>query len=260
MSGVVVEHAGGIATVRLNRPEKMNALDMALIGELTAAFQALNRDGAVRAVVLTGTGSAFSAGGDFEAIAALQGASPAESRRILVGGLEAVRSLWRLERPTLALINGAAVGGGLSLALACDFVLVAETATLSFPFTRLGIVPDLGALYVVPRLVGVRRAKELFMSGRAFTAAEAVEMGLVTRAVTPDALEREGAALAQDLARGATHALGLTKALLQQGLDVDFDRFLDLEADTQSLLWHTADHREGIDAFRERRPPRFRGR
>jgi 2-(1,2-epoxy-1,2-dihydrophenyl)acetyl-CoA isomerase len=135
-----------------------------------------------------------------------------------------------------------------------------ETATLSFPFVRLGIVPDLGALYVVPRLVGVRRAKELLMSGRAFTAREAAEIGLITRAVPKDALESEGTALARELAQGATRALGATKTLLQHGLDLDFDRFLELEAHAQSLLWHTADHREGVAAFRERRAPRFIGR
>ena len=260
MQTVIVERSDGVATVRLNRPEKMNALNMALIGELTATFQEIQRDDSVRAVVLTGNGPAFSAGGDFEAIQALWQAPPVESRRALLDGLEVLKALWRLERPTLALVNGAAVGGGLSLALACDFVLAAETATLSFPFVRLGIIPDLGALYLVPRLVGARRAKELLMSGRTFTAREAAEIGLINRAVPKDALDSEGMALAHELAQGATRALGLTKTLLQHGLDLDFERFLELEAHAQSLLWHTADHREGVAAFRERRPPRFIGR
>ena len=260
MDSVLVERIGGVATVRLNRPEKMNALNMALLHELTAAFRTLGSDDSVRAVVLTGNGAAFSAGGDFEAIQALWQASPVESRRALLEGLEVLKALWSLERPTIALVNGAAVGGGLSLALACDFVLAAEGATLSFPFVRLGIVPDLGALYLVPRLVGVRRAKELLMSGRTFTAREAAEIGLITRAVPGDALEAEGTALARELADGATRALGATKTLLQHGLELDLPRFLELEAHAQSLLWSTADHREGIAAFRERRRPRFIGR
>ncbi len=260
MQTVIVERSDGVATVRLNRPEKMNALNMVLISELTGTFRELQRDDGVRAVVLTGNGPAFSAGGDFEAIQALWQAPPVESRRALLDGLEVLKALWALERPTVALVNGAAVGGGLSLALACDFVLAVETATLSFPFVRLGIVPDLGALYVVPRLVGVRRAKELLMSGRTFTAREAAEIGLITRAVAKDALESEGTALARELAEGATRALGATKTLLQRGLDLDFDQFLELEAHAQSLLWHTADHREGVAAFRERRAPRFIGR
>lgn len=260
MQTVIVERHEGVATVRLNRPERMNALDMTLLSELAAALRELGADGAVRAVVLTGNGSAFSAGGDFEAIRALGQASPVESRRALLEGLEVLKTLWRLERPTIALLNGAAVGGGLSLALACDFVLAADTATLSLPFVRLGIVPDLGALYLLPRLVGLRRATDVLMTGRAFTAAEAAEIGLITRAVPGDRLDAAGAALARELAEGATQALGATKTLLRHGLDLDLERLLELEAHAQSLLWHTADHREGIAAFRERRPPRFVGR
>lgn len=259
MPAVVVERQDTIATVRLNRPEARNALDLTLIGELTAALRQLGTDGGVRAVVLTGSGPAFSAGGDFAAIRALGEAPPVASRRLLLEGLEVVKLLWRLERPTVALINGAAVGGGLSLALACDFVLAANGATLSFPFVRLGILPDLGALYVVPRLIGLRRATDLLLTGRAFTAMEAADMGLITRAVAGDQLEAEGAALAGQLAEGATYALGATKALLRHGLDLDLDQLLELEAQAQSLLWHTADHREGVAAFRERRPPRFVG-
>jgi 2-(1,2-epoxy-1,2-dihydrophenyl)acetyl-CoA isomerase len=260
MSAISVERDNGVVTVRLNRPEKLNALNMALIGDLTAALRALEADEGARAVVLTGSGAAFSAGGDFEAIRALSQAPPVESRRVLLQGLEVLKALWRLERPTIALVNGPAVGGGLSLALACDFVLAADDATLSFPFVRLGIVPDLGALYVVPRLVGVRRATELLMSGRTFSAREAAEIGLITRALPRASLEAEGAALARELAQGATRALAATKTLLRHGLDLDLERFLELEAQTQSLLWHTADHREGVAAFRERRPPRFLGR
>lgn len=260
MDRVLVERSEGVVTLRLNRPEKMNALDMPLIRELTVALRALQADAEARAVVLTGSGQAFSAGGDFEAIQALWEASPSDSRRALLDGLDVLRALWRLERPTVALVNGAAIGGGLSLALACDFVLAADEATLSFPFVRLGIVPDVGALYVVPRLIGVRRALELFLSGRVFTAQEAAAMGLITRAVPRATLADEGLALARELARGATRALGATKTLLHHGLDLDLERFLELEAQAQSLLWHTADHREGVAAFRERRPPRFMGR
>jgi len=257
---VRVERSEGVATLRLNRPEKMNALDMPLIRELTVALRALQGDDEVRAVVLTGNGPAFSAGGDFEAIQALWQASPSDSRRTLLGGLDVLRALWGLERPTVALVNGAAVGGGLSLALACDFVLAADDATLSFPFVRLGIVPDLGALYLVPRLVGVRRALELLLSARTFTASEATAIGLITRAVPRATLADEGLALARQLAQGATRALGATKTLLHHGLELDLEQFLELEAHAQTLLWHTADHREGVAAFRERRPPRFTGR
>lgn len=260
MESVIVERSDGVATLRLNRPEKRNALNPEMVRGLTDALRALHADDGVRAVVLTGGGVAFSAGGDFGAIEALRQAAPVESRRMLLDGLDVLRALWRLERPTIALVNGAAVGGGLSLALACDFVLAADGATLAFPFVRLGIAPDLGALWVVPRLVGTRRAKELFMTGRTFTAAEAAGIGLITRVVPGNALEREGQALAAELAGGATRALGATKALLQRGLALDLEAFLDLEAHAQSLLWHTADHREGLQAFRERRAPRFHGR
>ena len=237
MDNVIVERAEGVATLRLNRPEKLNALNLPLIRELTAALRSLQGDDKVRAVVLTGNGPAFSAGGDFEVI----------------------KALYHLERPTVALVNGPAVGGGLSLALACDFVLVAEDAALSFPFVRLGIIPDMGALYLVPRLVGMRRALELFLSGRTFTGKEAAEMGLITRALPPDALDTEGMRLARQLAEGATRALGATKTLLHHAMELDLERLLELEAHAQSLLWHTADHREAIAAFKEKRPPRFIG-
>lgn len=259
MENVIVERVEGVATLRLNRPEKLNALNLALIRDLTDALRSLQGDEGVRAVVLTGNGPAFSAGGDFEAIQALWKASPSESRRRLLDGLEVIKALYHLERPTVALINGPAVGGGLSLALTCDFVLAAEEAPLSFPFVRLGIVPDMGALYLVPRLVGLRRAQELLLSGRTFTAKEAAEIGLITRAVPRDVLETEGRALARQLAEGATRALGMTKTLLHHALEVDLERWLELEAHAQSLLWHTADHREAIAAFREKRPPRFVG-
>ena len=259
MDNVIVERAKGVATLRLNRPEKLNALNLPLIRELTAALRSLQGDDKVRAVVLTGNGPAFSAGGDFEAIQALWKASPIESRRHLLDGLEVIKALYHLERPTVALVNGPAVGGGLSLALACDFVLAAEDAALSFPFVRLGIIPDMGALYLVPRLVGMRRALELFLSGRTFTGKEAAEMGLITRALPPDALDTEGMRLARQLAEGATRALGATKTLLHHAMELDLERLLELEAHAQSLLWHTADHREAIAAFREKRPPRFIG-
>jgi 2-(1,2-epoxy-1,2-dihydrophenyl)acetyl-CoA isomerase len=259
MGHVIVERRDGVVTVRLNRPEKMNALNLELIRELTGTLRALGEDPAARAVVLTGAGPAFSAGGDFEAIEALWKASPADSRRVLLDGLELVKALYHLERPTVALVNGPAVGGGLSLALACDLVLAAEEAPLSFPFTRLGIVPDMGALYLVPRLVGMRRALELFLSGRTFTAREAAEAGLITRALPGAALEAEGMALARQLAQGATRALGATKTLLHHAVELDLERLLELEAHAQSLLWHTADHREAVAAFREKRPPRFTG-
>jgi 2-(1,2-epoxy-1,2-dihydrophenyl)acetyl-CoA isomerase len=260
MDSLIVDRHEDVTTIRLNRPDRMNALDLTLIRELTGVLRALGSDDGVRAVMLTGAGKAFSAGGDFAAIEALRQAPPVDSRRMLLEGLDVIRALWRLERPTLALVNGAAVGGGLSLALACDLVVAADSATLSFPFVRLGIVPDLAALWVVPRLVGIRRAKDLLMTGRTFTAREAADVGLITRAVPADALEGEGRALAAELAAGATRAVGATKALLQRGLELDLESFLDLEAHAQSLLWHTADHREGVAAFRERRPPRFTGR
>lgn len=259
MENVIVERADGVVTLRLNRPEKLNALNLALIRDLTHTLRTLQGDPTARAVVLTGNGSAFSAGGDFEAIEALWKVSPVESRRLLLEGLEVVKALYHLERPTVALVNGPAVGGGLSLALACDFVLAAEGATLSFPFVRLGIIPDMGALFLVPRLVGARRATELLLSGRAFTAKEATEIGLITRAVPQEALPAEGMTLARQLAQGATQALGAAKAVLHRALSMDLDGLLELEAHAQSLLWHTADHREGVTAFREKRPPRFIG-
>src|SRR3972149_525222 len=208
MENVIVERSESVATLRLNRPEKLNALNLPLIRELTSALRSLQGDAKVRAVVLTGSGAAFSAGGDFEAIQALWKASPIESRRHLLDGLEVIKALYHLERPTVALVNGPAVGGGLSLALACDFVLAAEDAALSFPFVRRGIVPDMGALYLVPRLVGMRRALELFLSGRTFTGKEAAEMGLITRALPRDALDAEGMGPARPPAEGGPRAAG----------------------------------------------------
>jgi 2-(1,2-epoxy-1,2-dihydrophenyl)acetyl-CoA isomerase len=250
--------ADGILRLVLNRPESLNALNLQLKAELAEAIGFAAADGRVRVVVLTGAGRAFCSGGD---ISEMDGQRrPVESRRRIHHLLSTIHlPLTKLEKPVIAAVNGHAFGAGLSLALAADLVLVAEGAKLCFAFAKVGLVPDSGALYHLPRLVGLNRAKELVFTARIFTAAEAVEIGLANRAIPAVDLEAEALALAAELAAGPAVALGLAKTLLNQSPLMRFEDMIELESYAVSIATSTADHAEGIAAFLEKRPASFRG-
>jgi 2-(1,2-epoxy-1,2-dihydrophenyl)acetyl-CoA isomerase len=253
---LLVESADGVATLTLNRPAALNALDASLKASLLAVFRSLARDAAVRVVVLTGAGRAFCAGQDLREHASNAAATTAELRSVYNPLILAIRGL---EKPVIAAVNGVAAGAGVSLALACDLRLAAAEASFVLSFARIGLVPDSGATWFLPRLVGPARAAELAFLGDPVGAEEALRIGLVNRVVPGDALAAEARALAQRLASAAPRALALTKRALNRCIDATLDDQLEYEAILQGLAASTSDHSEGLAAFREKRPPRFTG-
>ena len=209
-------------------------------------------------MLLTGAGSAFCAGGDLKE---MDPDRPAQTARMRQDQLlrTVFMPLARLPVPVIAAVNGHAHGGGLSLALACDIVLAAESAPMSLGFVQRGLAPDCGIAYFLPRLVGTARAKELLLTGRRFDAIEARAFGLVSEVVTGEQLMERATELARGLADGATVALGLAKTLVDQSWDNDLDQFAEIESYSQAVTRTSSDHREGVEAFLNRRAPHFTG-
>lgn len=256
----------GVCRITLDRPEARHALTPEMRDTLTEAVRAARRDPAVRAVLLTSTGEAFCAGMDLRH-AAISGAGtdgfdPRDVAEALRSGVQAfIRELWELDKPTVAAVRGAAVGPGAHLALACDFVLVEPGTRFVWSFHRIGLVADGGGAYLLPRLVGLARAKAMLMLGEGCSGPEAATLGLVHRCCDdPDALATEADALARRLAAGPTRALGLTKRLCNASFETTLADALRWEADAQATAAGTGDVAEGLRAFREGRPARFRGR
>ena len=254
-----------VCRVRLERPEAKNALTVEMRDQLVEAVRAARADADVRALLITGTGDAFCAGMDLRASTVAQagreGFDTRATAEVLRAGVQAfIRELWELDKPTVAAVNGVAVGPGAHLALACDFVLVHHATRFLWSFHRWGLVVDAGGAYLLPRLVGLPRAKAMVMLGEGCTGAEAVDLGLAYRCVEPDALEGEASALAARLAAGPTRALGLSKRLLNESFETDLADSLEREGAYQSLATTSGDLVEGMAAFKERRDPRFTGR
>ena len=251
------EVADGIGTITLDRPTALNSLDATLKRDLLGVIRVAGRDASVRAVILTGEGRAFCAGQDLkERLAPEAGPLDLEVRErynpIVLG-------LHRLAKPTVAAVNGVAAGAGAALAFACDLRIAAEGASFVLAFGRIGLVPDSGVSWLLPRLVGVARATELLLLPDPMTAEEAARIGLVGRVVPADRLMDEARSLAGRLAAGAPVALALTKRALERSLEVGLAEALEHEASLQGIAGRTADHAKGITAFVEKREPRFRG-
>jgi 2-(1,2-epoxy-1,2-dihydrophenyl)acetyl-CoA isomerase len=246
----------GVATITLNRPDAMNALNADLRGELRQALKALARDATARVVVLTGAGRAFCAGADLRG-----GAGEREFRRVIVDEYNPIIEAMReLPKPIIAKVNGAAAGAGLSLALAADLVVAAESARFVVAFHRIGLVPDSGLTRVLVRALGRHRAFELLLGERHLDAAEAAAAGLVAASVPNARLDEVVDDLARRLARGPTAGIALTKRLVNLAEDSSLAENLAAEAALQEVAGRTDDHAEGIAAFGEKRDPTFRGR
>ena len=257
MPDLRLEIADAVATITLDRPDALNALTVPLKHELLAAFEQVAGDAAVRAVVLTGAGRAFCAGQDLRERLEPDAAPLEEEIRLRYNPL--VRAMVGLEKPLIGAINGVAAGAGASLALACDLRIAAEGASFLLAFGRVGLVPDSGATWLLPRLIGGAKAAELALTGAALSAADAERLGLVLRVVPAGELAAAAQALAAHLAEGAPRALALTKRALAASWDATLEEQLETEADFQGQAGATADHAEGVAAFVERRPPRFTG-
>ena len=255
--GLRVEIDGPVATLTLDRPESLNALTVPVKVALREALESIASDRAVRAVILTGAGRAFCAGQDL-AERESPDAAPldVEVRDRYNPIIRAIRSMGQ---PVIAAVNGVAAGAGASLAFACDLRIAAEEARFVLAFGRIGLVPDSGATWFLPRLVGPAKAAELALVGDPLDAAEALRLGLVSKVVPGDHLLDEARAMASRLAEGAPLALALTKEALQRSSTIDLDEALEGEAKLQGIAGASADHAEGLAAFKEKRPPRFSG-
>ncbi|SRR5579884_641241 len=256
LSTVEIAHDGLVATLRLNRPERLNAVNRGLIEDVIAALDALEADAAVRTIILTGAGRAFCAGADLAERKEMTESQVAAHRKRVVALFDRVA---RCEKPLVAAVNGAAYGGGAELALLCDVVVASEAAAFRFPEVALGIIPGGGGCYTLVRAVGKYRAKELVLTARVVPAAEAQALGLASRVVPADRLLAEARALAAAIAQNAPISLRQAKRALDFAADHDFASSLAFEAEAYNACVHTADRREALRAFAEKRPPRFGG-
>lgn len=259
---LVYEVTDGIATITLHRPERLNALDHALKDELLQVLELAAQDDDVRVLILTGAGRAFCAGADMQHVL-LHGfdMDPETREREQVRNFnELVRAMRHLEKPIIAAVNGAAVGGGCCLALAADMRIAASGARFGMVFVRLGLASaDMGGTFLLPRLIGLAHASELLLTGEIIDAERAERLGLVNRLVPADQLMPTAKRVAERLAAGPPIGLALTKRALNRSLGMDIAEHLDYEAYVQSKCMLTADHREGVEAFVSKRTPRFRG-
>lgn len=255
----------GVCRITLDRPEAKHALTVAMRDGIVDAIRVGRADPAVRAFLIRATGDAFCAGMDLSASTVAQAGRPdfdprTTAEALRVGVQTFIRELWELDKPTVAAVNGAAVGPGAHLALACDFVLVSPETKFLWSFHQWGLVVDAGGAYLLPRLVGLPRAKAMVMLGERCTGADAVDQGLAYRCLAdPAELAAEADALAVRLATGPTRALGLSKRLLNASFETDLGTALELEGAYQSLATASADLVEGMAAFREKRAAEFRG-
>lgn len=257
---ILYEKDGGVATISLNRPKALNTFNGALHEEIRDALGDTAGDEGVRCVVLRGEGRGFSAGADLTEITEKDGgnADLGEYLRETYGRL--ISRMVEVEKPIVASLHGPVYGAGLGLALACDLRLAAEDATFSVAFVKIGLIPDAGVTFFLPRVVGLGRAMEMSMLGESVDAAEALGIGLVNKVVPDESLEEETSALASRLAALPTQALAGIKRALYASFESDLPSALEREAANQTVCGYTQDHKEGVAAFFEKREPNFSGR
>ena len=255
---IIVRQDDGVAVVTLNRPDVLNALRPEMRDEIGDAFEGFQKDETVRAVVLTGAGRGFCAGGDLRLMN--QNRTP-EFRDMILGQVRrAVTAITELEKPVIAMVNGPAGGGGCNLALACDIIIASEKAFFSEAFIKIGLVPDWAGAYFLTRMVGIHRAKEMAFTGDRVDAKEAERIGLINRVVPHEELEATAMALAKRLANSPTKAIGYIKKMMAKACLMNVDSVLEYEAFVQGRLLNTHDHEEGVKAFLEKRSPVFKGK
>jgi 2-(1,2-epoxy-1,2-dihydrophenyl)acetyl-CoA isomerase len=256
---LLVDTRDGVTTITLNRPQVLNAFNAQMIAELGEALRAAERDGETRAVVLTGSGRAFCAGADLSTRLEIfaSGATPRLGEGLQKNYHPIIRRMRAMPKPILGAINGVAAGAGAGIALACDLRILADTASLLQAFVRIGLVPDAGNFYSLPRMVGLGRAVELAWLAEPLPAAETVQLGLAVRAVPTAELAAAAQELAARLARGPATAYGLIKRGLYRSQETDLYAMLEREALLQEVASRSLDFQEGLTAFREKRPPRF---
>lgn len=257
LTTVTYEVEERVAVIRLNRPDAMNAFDRTLRGDLTAALAQAAGDDAVRVVVLAGSGRVFSAGADLKA-----GFPDGEQvrRQLMEEYRPALVAIAEMDKPVISAVHGSAAGIGLSFALVCDLTVMAESAFLLAPFSNIGLIPDGGANWLLPRAIGYKRAYQIAIENERVPASRCLELGLVNRVVPDEALMSETLAWARSLAVRAPIALARTKRAMREAATRSYDEVLELEAELQAGCIESEDCREGVQAFLEKRKPDFRGR
>ena len=254
---ISVSRENGVATVKLDRGDKLNALTADMYEALADTFAELTFDDAVRAVILTGAGRAFCAGSD---VGKMDSYDVIAGRKRTSTHQRMIKNLHHCEKPVIAAIRGPVAGIGASLALACDLIVASETAYLLMAFKNVGIPPDGGAVYFLAQHVGIAKAKELVYTARRLPAAEAKDLGIVMKVVADADLEAESLKLAQEIAGSATYALRMAKRMFQSIYTPTLEQLLEIENLAVCTARLTHDHKEGIAAFKEKRPPKFEGR
>jgi len=258
---LIFDHGDGVATLTLNRPDKLNSFNARMHEEMRAAMKTVERDDSIRCLLLTGAGRAFCAGQDLGD----RDVAPDTEMPDLGDSLERnynplIRRIIRLEKPVVCAVNGVAAGAGANLALACDIVLAAQSAYFVQSFSRIGLIPDSGGSWLLPRLIGRARATAITMLAEKVSAQQAADWGMIWKALGDEELMPQALKLAGHLARQPTRGLGYLKRALLLSSEHDLDRQLDVERDLQRLAGRTEDYREGVAAFIEKREPEFRGR
>jgi len=259
---VLFEQNGKVGIITLNRPDVVNAVNEEMQVELAEILLQVKNNENIRAVVLTGAGPGFCAGGDVKRMLSNFAKTPADQRVTLMENLvhNWLTLLINMEKPVISAVHGYAVGAGLSIALATDIIVAARSTIFSMAFSQVGLLPDLSGLFFLARTLGVHRAKELIFTAERFSAEKAYELGLVNRVVDDDLYLDEAMNLAKQLAEGPTRAYGYAKKLLHLAPSLDLNTFFEYERLYQSLVAETEDFREGVNAFIEKRPPKFKGR
>lgn len=251
----------GIATITLNRPEKLNAFTGEMLEDWLAALDQCHARDDVRVVVITGTGKAFTTGGDVDTFSASAAQSPADVKKRLTDGVQRLpRRIVELDKPVIAALNGMATGGGLDIALACDIRYAAESVRLAETYARMGLIPGVGGTYLLPRIVGTAKALEMFWGCDWVEARDAERLGLVNKVFADDELMDATYAFARKVADGAPLAVQLIKRVMRFGIDRDLATAHELVASNMPIVRHSEDHQEALAAFKAKRKPEFKGR
>ena len=254
---VLLEINNNIATIVLNRPETFNAITPALNQQLHEILLSVQNDPQVRAVILTGVGKAFCAGGDVGSLRSLKDSK--EARSFIEQSGKTAALLYNMTKPVIAMVNGVAAGAGFNMALLCDLVFCAKSARFAQSFSKIGLIPDWGGNYLLSRAVGLHKAKELIFTGDLLDAEQALQLGLVNQVVNDAELTEVTYQFAGRLVKGAPQAQRLAKQILNNSDGLTLEKILELETDAQTLCLQTEDFQEGIGAFFEKRPPKFSG-
>lgn len=257
---IIYQVENRVAYLTFNRPDALNAVNAEMMAEILHALEDARYDEGVGAVTVTGAGRAFSAGGDVKTMPERLKMNPVERRANIRKLSRMITAFQQIEKPVVAAVNGAAVGAGCSIAMACDIRLASEKSKFGLVFVKRGLHPDMGGSYFLPRIVGTGRACEMIFTGKIIDAQEADRIGLVNRVVPTEKLMEEARTLAEEIANGPAVAVGISKVAIYKGLESDLEAALDYEAFAQSICSQTEDAKEGVQSFLEGREPVFKGR